>query len=145
MEVTIKNVLVPIGLDTDITIYYAVKDLVNSSKTTLFTLYSVIEIPFATTLEAESELRDTEKYKRVRDKLEKAEKIFRDLGLRTTSRIDFGRDIIESIVEEASSEPYDLIVLVKRRKQPRFLGRSVSRALVARVTKPILILSMEKT
>jgi nucleotide-binding universal stress UspA family protein len=145
VEVTIKNVLVPIGLDTDITIYYAVKDLVNSSKTTLFTLYSVIEIPFATTLEAESELRDTEKYKRVRDKLEKAEKIFRDLGLRTTSRIDFGRDIIESIVEEASSEPYDLIVLVKRRKQPRFLGRSVSRALVARVTKPILILSMEKT
>lgn len=90
-------------------------------------------------------MRDTEKYKRVRDKLEKAEKIFRDLGLRTTSRIDFGRDIIESIVEEASSEPYDLIVLVKRRKQPRFLGRSVSRALVARVTKPILILSMEKT
>lgn len=143
MEVTIRNVLVPIGIDTDITPYYNVKDMLKPSKNTLFTLYSVIEVPFATTLEAESEIRETERYIRVREKLERAYKLFTDLGLRAIYKIDFGRDIIDSIVQEAIAGPYDLIILVKHRKQPRFLGRSISRALVARVTKPILILSME--
>ena len=143
MEVTAKNVLVPIGLDTDITPYYAVKDIIKASKNTVFTLYNVIEVPFATTLEAESEIMETERYIKVKEKLGKAYKLFTDLGLTATYKIDFGRDIIESIVEEAVEGPYDLIILVKHRKQPRFLGKSISRALVARVTKPILILSME--
>ncbi len=137
------NILVPIGIETDLTVYHEVPQLLKLKKNMIFTLYHVVEIPFITTLEAVDELIKTKRYVDGKRKVEEAKKIFESLGLTAKEKVEFGRDTVEMIINEAISGGYDLIILVKRRKQPRFLGKSVSRAVVARVKLPILILSME--
>lgn len=137
------KVLVPVGIDTDLSIYHKIPTLIKSRKNVEFTLYHVVEIPFVTTLEAADELVKTRKYLEGKKKVEEARKVFEGLGLKVNEKIDFGRDTVETIVNEAVSGGYDLVILVKRRKIPRFLGKSVSKAVMSRATTPILILCSE--
>lgn len=138
-----KNILVPIGLKTDLTVYYRLEEILKISKSDILTLIHIIEVPFSTTLEAVNQLKATDKYSLSVKKLDSAENIFKSIGFNVKKRIEFGRDIVETIVDIATNENYDVIVLVKRRKVPRFLGKSVSRGVISRVNIPVLILTMD--
>jgi len=139
----VTKYLVPIGLKTDLSTYYQIKDLLKVRGGDKFTLLYVIEVPASTTLEALNELKTTDAYKNAVKKLDEAKKVFLSLSLPFEIRIEFGRDIAETIADIALNEDYDMIILVKRRKIPKFLGRSISKSLIGRVSTPILILSME--
>ena len=137
-----KRILIPIGEYTDPTPLLKLIEIINGIKSADITLFGVVTIPFTTSLEQE-EIRETKPYKTIKGKLKDAEDFFRSIGINVRSRIVVSRDIAEAIIEESLSEEYDLIVLVKRLKPSRFIRKSVSHAVLSKIPRPMLILTME--
>ena len=137
-----KNILIPIGPYTDPSPLLELRDLIKGFEDSNITLLGVLTVPFVTPLE-ESGLKDTEPYKRIRDKVLEAEEFLRNMNKNIRSRIVVARSVPEAIVEVALSEEYDLIILIKRARPPKLLHRSVSQAVISKMPRPILILTME--
>ncbi len=135
------RLLIPVGLYTSPYPYLHLPKIVGPQEVEA-TVFTAIPIPQVTSLDhvREEELEIIKKYQ---GKLREIGDVLRDLGYTVAEKIVFARDVAEAIYEESIETPYDLIVLVKRKKPPRFLGRSVSRSLIHRVDKPLLILTME--
>ena len=136
------KVLIPVGLYTKTLQYKFLGNLFKNPKEVDITLFTVVTLPITTSLEQEEviELPVVEEHKK---KLEEVSTLLQGIGFRVVEKIAFARDIVEAIINEALENPYDMIILVKRRNLPRFIGRSVSRSLLPKINKPILILTME--
>lgn len=143
MEIPVKRILIPVGEYTDPTPLIKLVDIIQDLDKTEIILFGVVSIPFVTSIE-QDEIRDTEPYKRIRDKLEEVKVFFNNIGLDPMTKLVISRDVPEAIIEESVSGEYDLIILIKRIKPPRFLGRSVSQSILSRLPKPLLILTMEE-
>ncbi len=137
-----KRILIPVGEYTDPAPLIKLTEIIKNLESMEIVLFGVVSIPFTTSLEQE-EIKNTEPYIRIRDKLEEVSQFFKSLGLSPKTRIVVSRDVPEAIIEEALSEEYDLIVLIKRLKPPRFVRRSVSQAILSKIPSPLLILTMD--
>ena len=136
------RILVPVGLHTKPEPYTFLRNIFRDREVEAV-LYTVVTLPATTSLEY-GEYMDLPIVEKMREKLNMVSKIFREeLGFMVAEKIVFARDVVEAIVEEVIQNPYDMVVLVKRRRVPRFIGRSVSRSLLPRISKPILILTMD--
>lgn len=136
------KILIPVGEYTDPVPLLRLTDIIKNFKSSEIILFGVVAIPFTTSLEQE-EIRDTEPYKRVKNKLEEVREFFKSINLNVRCKIVLSRDVPEAIVEESISEEYDLIVLIKRMKPSRFIRKSVSQAVLSKMSRPILILTMD--
>ncbi|HIQ13801.1 MAG TPA: universal stress protein [Thermoprotei archaeon] len=136
------KLLIPIGLYTKPLQYKFLGQLFNDPEKVNITLFTVVQLPVTTSLEQEDiiELPVIEEYKQ---KLEEISTMLKAIGFTVIEKLAFARDIVEAILNEVQENPYDMIILVKRRNLPRFIGRSVSRSLLPKIHKPILILTME--
>lgn len=136
------RILIPVGLYTKTLQYKFLKNLFKDPKEIDITLFTVVTLPMTTSLEQEEvvDLPIVEEYKK---KLEEVSTLLQGMGFRVIERLVFARDVVDAILNEALDNPYDMIILVKRRKLPRFIGRSVSQSLLPKIYKPILILTME--
>ena len=137
-----KRILIPVGEYTDPAPLIKLTEIIRDLELIEIVLFGVVSIPFTTSLEQE-EIKNTEPYIRIRDKLEEVSQFFKSLGLNPKTRIVVSRDVPEAIIEEALSGEYDLIVLIKRLKPPRFVRRSVSQAILSKIPSPLLILTMD--
>ncbi len=137
-----KRILVPVGEYTEPTPLIKLTEIIKDLESAEIMLFGVVPIPFTTSLEQE-EIKNTEPYIRIREKLDEVREFFMSLGLEPKTRIVVSRDVPEAIIEEATSEEYDLIVLIKRLKPPRFVKRSVSQAILSKIPSPLLILTMD--
>ncbi len=136
------KILIPIGEYTDPTPLLRLVDIIKGFESADITLFGVVTIPFTTSLEQE-EIKETDRYKRIKSKLEDVRNFFKSINISVRHRIVLSRDIPEAIIEESLSEEYDLIVLVKRLKPSRFIRKSVSQAILSKIPRPLLILTMD--
>lgn len=136
------KILIPVGLYTKPLQYKFISQLFKDPGKVNITIFTVVQLPITTSLEQEEviELPIIEEYKK---KLEEISTLLRAIGFTVIEKLAFARDIVEAIINEAQENPYDMIILVKRRNLPRFIGRSVSRSLLPKIYRPILILTME--
>lgn len=137
-----KKILIPIGEYTDPIPLLRLIDVIRGFESADITLFGVVTIPFTTSLEQE-EIKETEPYKRIKSKLDEVKNFFKSMNIAVKYRIALSRDVSEAIIEESLSEEYDLIVLVKRLKPPRFIRKSVSQTILSKITRPLLILTMD--
>jgi len=138
----IRNILIPIGLKTKILPLSILDTLFSDKNNIIITLVSVITIPAVTSLE-QNEISELPIVNETHKKLDEAESILVKMGFKVNRKILFSRDVAEAIIEESIQNPYDLIILIKRRKMPKFIGRSISKSVLPHIYKPILILTME--
>jgi len=138
----VKNILVPIGLKTELSPLEFLEELFPEKNDLEITLITVVTIPSVTSLE-QREINDIEIVRESHKKLEEASKVIEAMGFRVNKKIIYSRDVAEAIVEESIQNPYDLIILIKRRKMPKFIGRSISKSVLPKIYKPILILTMD--
>ncbi len=136
------KILIPVGLYTKTLQYKFLENLFKDPKEVDITLFTVVTLPITTSLEQE-EIVDLPVVEEHKKKLEEVSTLLQGIGFRVIEKLAFARDIVEAIINEALENPYDMIILVKRRNLPRFIGRSVSRSLLPKIHKPILILTME--
>jgi len=138
----VKRILIPIGLYTKPFPYTFLKEIFREPGKVEIVLFTVITLPPTTSLEQNDvvKLPIVEDHKR---KLDEVSSFFREMGFEVIEKLVFARDVVEAILNEVLENPYDLLVLVKRKNLPRFIGRSISRALLPKVHKPILILTMD--
>lgn len=137
-----KRILIPVGEYTDPAPLIKLTDIIRDLHMLEIILFGVVSIPFATSLEQE-EIRNTEPYLRIERKLKEVREFFRSLGVDAKIRIVLSRDVSDAIIEESLSEDYDLIILIKRRKLPRFVRKSISQAILSKIPRPLLILTMD--
>lgn len=143
MEIAVKNVLIPIGPYTDAEALLRILDIVDGISDAEITLLGVVTIPVVTSIN-EDEIRDLKKYEDIDKHLYSVQRLFNDVGLEKVNRkIVVSRDVAEAIIEEASTNIYDLLILVKRRKAPLVVRRSISRAVIPKVFIPVLVLTMD--
>ncbi len=142
MEITVRRILIPVGEYTDPTPLIKLLDIIKNIELSDITLFGVVTIPFTTSLEQE-EIKDTEPYKKIRSKLDEVREFFRSINITVKYKIVLSRDVPEAIIEESLSEEYDLIVLIKRLKPPRFIKKSISQAILSKIPRPLLILTMD--
>jgi len=136
------KILIPVGLYTKTLQYKFLEQLFKNPKEVDITLFTVVTLPITTSLE-QDEIVDLPMVEEHKKKLEEISTLLQGIGFRVIEKLAFARDIVEAIINEALENPYDMIILVKRRNLPRFIGRSVSRSLLPKIHKPILILTME--
>lgn len=141
MEIVVKKILIPVGEYTDPTPLLRLVDMIKGFKSADITLFGVVTVPFTTSLEQE-EIKETDRYKRIKIKLDDVRNFFKSINISVRYRIVLSRDIPEAIIEESLTEEYDLIVLVKRLKPSRFIRKSVSQAVLSKIPRPLLILTM---
>ena len=141
MEIVVKKILIPVGEYTDPTPLLRLVDMIKGFKSADITLFGVVTVPFTTSLEQE-EIKETDRYKRIKSKLDDVRNFFKSINISVRYRIVLSRDIPEAIIEESLTEEYDLIVLVKRLKPSRFIRKSVSQAVLSKIPRPLLILTM---
>lgn len=138
----VKYLLLPIGLKTDLSPLGFLNELFKDKSGVEITLMTVVTIPAVTSLEQE-EINNIEVVKDSHIKLDEAAKIIESIGYKVKKKIIYSRDIAEAIIEESIQNPYDMIILIKRRKTPKFIGRSISKSVLPKIHKPILILTMD--
>ncbi len=136
------KILLPIGPYTSITPILDLDKYICDFKHSEITIFSVIEIPFVTSLE-QDEIKRLDIYTLIKSRIDEVVKILDDMGVSSKVKIVYSRSVDEAIVEEALSGQYDLIVLIKRRKPPRILGKSISRSVLSKIPVPLLILTMD--
>jgi nucleotide-binding universal stress UspA family protein len=137
-----KKILIPIGEYTDPTPLYQLPEIIRDFEDCEIVLFSVVTVPFTTSLDQE-EIVDTEPYLRIRNKLSEVIEMFRNIGIEPVSKIVSSRNVPEAILEESITGEYDLIVLIKRMRHPKFISRSVSQAILSKIPRPLLILTMD--
>jgi len=137
-----RNILIPLGLKTDLTPLEILEEFFPYKEDVEITLMTVVTIPSVTSLE-QKEINNIEIVKDSHEKLEEAAKAIESMGYQVRKKILYSRDVVEAIIEESIQNPYDLIILIKRRKVPKFIGRSISKSVLPKIHKPILILTMD--
>ena len=137
-----RNILIPLGLKTDLTPLEILEEFFPYKEDVEITLMTVVTIPSVTSLE-QKEINNIEIVKDSHEKLEEAAKAIESIGYQVRKKILYSRDVVEAIIEESIQNPYDLIILIKRRKVPKFIGRSISKSVLPKIHKPILILTMD--
>ena len=136
------RLLIPVGLYTKPFQYKFLKEIFEEPENIEIVLFTVITLPQVTSLE-QKDIFDLPIVDEYRNKVNEIGMLFKELGFKVIEKIVFARDIVEAILNEAIENPYDMIVLVKRKSLPRFIGKSVSRSLLPKIHKPILILTMD--
>ena len=137
-----RNILIPLGLKTDLTPLEILEEFFPYKEDVEITLMTVVTIPSVTSLK-QKEINNIEIVKDSHEKLEEAAKAIESMGYQVRKKILYSRDVVEAIIEESIQNPYDLIILIKRRKVPKFIGRSISKSVLPKIHKPILILTMD--
>ncbi len=136
------RILVPVGLYTSPYPYRRLPKILGRSNVEAI-VFTAIPIPQPTSLD-HIEDSDIEIVKKYREKQDVIGQLLREFGFRVSDKIVYARDVAEAIQLEIREHRYDLVVLVKRKRLPRFIGRSVSRTLLGKIDTPILILTMEE-
>jgi len=136
------RLLIPIGLYTKPFQYKFLNEIFRDPHNVEVVLFTVITLPQATSLE-QKDIFDLPIVEEHRKKVNEIGMLFEEMGFKVIEKIVFARDVVDAILNEAIENPYDMIILVKRKNIPRFIGRSVSRSLLPKVHKPILILTMD--
>lgn len=137
-----KRILIPIGLYTKPLPYKFLNSFIPDPSKVEVILFTVITLPAATSLE-QNDIVKLPIVEEHRKKLREVSEFLSELGFKVIEKIVFARDVVEAILNEILENPYDLLILVKRKNLPRFIGRSISRSLLPKVHKPVLILTMD--
>jgi len=140
--VSIRSILIPIGLKTSLSPLDFLDYLIPDKSSVEVTLMTVVTLPSVTSLE-QNEIEELDIVKESNRKLDESAEILSRMGFKVRKKILYSRDVAEAIIEESIQNPYDLIILIKRRKVPKFIGRSISKSVLPRIFKPILVLTME--
>ncbi len=134
--------LVPVGLYTSPYPYRRLPKILGD-KLVEIVVFTAIPIPQPTSLDHIGDA-DLEIVRRYQAKQKEISDLLKSFGYTVIEKIVFARDVAEAIYLELREHKYDIVILVKRKRPPRFMGRSVSRNLLHKVDKPLLILTMEE-